>query len=310
MAKINLLVSESDLNSFCSDWIVDIIGDHFNLIYHEHNYNHSAADTVCITNFFNPGATWYQPYAEKGYKLIVDHFWDNDISKTSEITDRLILRNKNWLWYNESLWYRHLGYHRYVPNKKHTHSFLMLMHLKRKHRDQIYAKLENLLDRALYSYVKQGIAIDDDVDYSQGDWQRYFNPNWYDATEFSVVVETFTTYPTFVSEKIFKPLAHQHPFVVWGSKETLKYLQDQGFETFGHQIDESYDIIDDDNLRLEKVVSEIERLTKQFNDKKYIFQDMLTKQKLVHNHQRFFDKELIKQKIKDEIIDEILNFIE
>jgi hypothetical protein len=184
------------------------------------------------------------------------------------------------------------------------------MHLKRKHRDQIYAKLENLLDRALYSYVKQGITIDDDIDYSQGDWQRYFNPNWYDATEFSVVVETFTTYPTFVSEKIFKPLAHQHPFVVWGSKETLKYLQDQGFETFGHQIDESYDIIDDDNLRLEKVVSEIERLTKQFNDKKYIFEDMLTKQKLAHNHQRFFNKELIKQKIKDEIIDEILNFIE
>jgi len=27
MAKINLLVSESDLNSFCSDWIVDIIGN-------------------------------------------------------------------------------------------------------------------------------------------------------------------------------------------------------------------------------------------------------------------------------------------
>jgi hypothetical protein len=310
MAKINLLVSEFDLNSFCSDWIVDIISDHFNLIYHEHNCNHSAADTVCITNFFNPGATWYQPYVDKGYKLIVDHFWDNDISKTSEITDRLILRNKNWLWYNESLWYQYLGYHRYVPNKKHTHSFLMLMHLKRKHRDQIYAKLENLLDRALYSYVKQGITIDDDIDYSQGDWQRYFNPNWYDATEFSVVVETFTTYPTFVSEKIFKPLAHQHPFVVWGSKETLKYLQDQGFETFGHQIDECYDIIDDDNLRLEKVVSEIERLTKQFNDKKYIFEDMLTKQKLAHNHQRFFNKELIKQKIKDEIIDEILNFIE
>jgi hypothetical protein len=162
----------------------------------------------------------------------------------------------------------------------------------------------------MYSYVQNGIKIKDDVDYANGDWQRYFNPNWYDATEFSVVVETFVTSPPFISEKIFKPIAYQHPFIVWGSKDTLKYLHEQGFETFDHLIDESYDLIENENLRLDKIVSEITRLTNEFENKNYIFEDTLTKQKLAYNHARFFDKDLVKQKIKSEIIDEILNYLE
>jgi hypothetical protein len=308
--KINLLVSNNDLNSFCSDWFVDIISDYCNIIYEHETVNHSPSDTVCVTDFFNTNATWYVPYVNKGYKLVVDCFWDNDISKTSEVTDRLSVRNKNWIWYNESLWYRHLKYHKYVPNRNHAKAFLMLMHLKRSHRDQIYLRLQNSLKNAMYSYVQNGIKIKDDVDYANGDWQRYFNPNWYDATEFSVVVETFVTSPPFISEKIFKPIAYQHPFIVWGSKDTLKYLHEQGFETFDHLIDESYDLIENENLRLDKIVSEITRLTNEFENKNYIFEDTLTKQKLAYNHARFFDKDLVKQKIKSEIIDEILNYLE
>jgi hypothetical protein len=305
MAKINLLVSESDLNSFCSKWFSDTIKPYFNVIYHEHNLSHTSSDTVCITNFLNTSANWYHQYIDKGYKLIVDHFWDSAITETSAITDRLTIRNKNWLWYNESLWYRHLGYHNYIPEKKYTNSFLMLMHLRRKHRDLIYTELFDVLDSALYSYVARGITIDKDLDHAHGDWQRYFNPLWYNATNFSVVVESTIDSPTWISEKTFKPIAYWHPFIVWGSTGTLKYLIDQEFETFEHIIDESYDNIEDNHTRLSLIVDQVRYLAKNIN-----FDDKITKQKIKHNHQRFFDNELVQQKINNEIVKELLDFIE
>lgn len=310
MPKINLLVSESDLNSFCSTWFSKALAQHFNLIYDEHGGNHSAANTVCVTNFLNTRAEWYKKYLDQGYKLIVDHFWDSNITETSVITDRLTIRNKNWLWYNESLWYRHLGYHNYTPNRTHTHSFLMLMHLQRKHRDQIYQALEGTLDSALYSYVAKGITIADDIDYAKGDWQRYLNPDWYDSTDFSVVVETLTSSPTWVSEKIFKPIAYYHPFVVWGSCGTLQYLKDQGFETFDHVLDESYDQIQNPTERLQHIVTIIKNLTQRFNYGVKNFEDKITKEKLLHNHNRFFDEKLVQEKINNEIVKEMLDFIE
>jgi hypothetical protein len=310
MNKINLLVSESDLNSFCSTWFSASIRDHFNLIYHEHNHVHSAADTVCVTNFLNTDATWYRPYLDRGYKLIVDHFWDSNITEVSTVTDRLTIRNKNWLWYNESLWYRHLGYHNYIPNKQYKHAFLMLMHLKRNHRDQILHALKNELDSALYSYVAEGITLDNDLSYAHGDWQRYFNPTWYDTTEFSVVVESMTSSPTWVSEKTFKPIAYQHPFIIWGSAGTLQYLKEQGFETFDHVINESYDNCTVPYKRLHHVVDIIKILTEKFNNGIRSFDDSVTKEKLKHNHQRFFDQTLVQQRINDEIVRELLDFIE
>lgn len=310
MAKINLLVSETDLNGFCSKWFSTALKNHFNVIYHEHNHSHTAADTVCVTNFLNTQATWYQPYVDQGYRLIVDHFMDSDITETSVITDRLTIRNKNWLWYNESLWYRHLGYHTYVPKKQRKHSFLMLMHLQRKHRDQIYDALADVLDSALHSYVARGVNIDNDIQYQHGDWQRYFNPDWYDTTDFSVVVETMTNSPTWVSEKIFKPIAYHHPFVVWGSTGTLQYVRDQGFETFDHAVDESYDSIENTADRLKHIVDIVRNLTQRFNYGIENFSDPITKAKLIHNNQRFFNQQLVQHKINNEIVKEILDFVE
>lgn len=305
MSKINLLASESDLNSFCSTWFSDALSEHFNLIYNEHNHSHSPTDTVCVTNFLNTDATWYKQYTNRGYKLIVDHFWDSDITETSVITDKLTIRNKNWLWYNESLWYRHLGYHNYTPNKNYTNTFLMLMHLKKKHRDQIVLALCDVLDRAIYSYVERGVVLSEDIDYAHGNWQRHFNPVWYNATKFSVVVETTINSPTWISEKIFKPIAFQHPFVVWGSAGTLTYLREQGFQTFGHVIDESYDNINNANDRLDKIVNEIKRLVSNID-----FNDKLSQEILLYNRERFFDQSLVQEKINNEIVKEILDFIE
>lgn len=48
----------------------------------------------------------------------------------------------------------------------------------------------------------------------------------------------------FLSEKLFKPIACSHPFVVLGNKHTLRELKKLGFYTYDCLIDESYDELD------------------------------------------------------------------
>jgi hypothetical protein len=182
----------------------------------------------------------------------------------------------------------------------------MLMHLKKPHRDHIIDKLSGVLDRALYSYVGAGITIPGDASSNDGNWQRYLNPAWYDSTAFSVVVETKISQPTFISEKIFKPVAYHHPFVVWGSAHSLQYLREQGFETFGHVIDESYDNELDNKKRLQMVGNITCNLSADYAT---IFNDKLTKEILEHNHNRFFAKD-IEQRFEQEIVGDILKFIQ
>lgn len=310
MSKINLLVSNTDNNSFCSEWFSSALAESFNLIYYEDGVPHSKTDTVCVTNFFNKN-NWYKPLVDSGYKLIIDHFWDSNIFEVSDATDNVLtVRNKNWLWYNESLWYAHLRYDQYRPNKNYSKTFLMLMRLKRPHRDTILNRVDSLLDSALYSYLGNNIQIDGDLNSDHGDFQRYFNPDWYNSTSFSLVVESNLKQQTFVSEKTFKPIAYYHPMVIWGSPGLLDYLHKEQFETFDHIIDESYDTIKSDTDRLDKVVDIVTDLTQQFKNNNHLFDDAITKEKLQYNHNRFFNKQLVQQKINDEIISTILNFIE
>lgn len=45
----------------------------------------------------------------------------------------------------------------------------------------------------------------------------------------------------FLSEKIFKPIACNHPFIIAGNRGSLKKLRELGYKTFDGFIDESYD---------------------------------------------------------------------
>lgn len=56
-----------------------------------------------------------------------------------------------------------------------------------------------------------------------------------------------------LTEKIFKPICLQMPFVLISNAGSLEYLQSYGFQTFGNFWDESYDQEIDDLFRLEKI---------------------------------------------------------
>jgi len=88
------------------------------------------------------------------------------------------------------------------------------------------------------------------------------NEYYYDSY-FSVVNET--TYHEgvpFLSEKIFKTIALGHPFILVSVPHSLQYLKQLGYKTYSEIINEDYDTIEDNGLRMLAIVDEIERLTK------------------------------------------------
>jgi predicted CopG family antitoxin len=89
----------------------------------------------------------------------------------------------------------------------------------------------------------------------------------YSESLVSVVTETnfFTGFGfeigRFLSEKTFKPIAKCHPFIIASVPRMLDKLRELGYKSFSPYIDESYDLETNDNLRLLKIVKELERIS-------------------------------------------------
>ena len=80
--------------------------------------------------------------------------------------------------------------------------------------------------------------------------------NFQEAQDSLVYVPTETVYfgrRTHVTEKTFKAIALEMPFVMVAPAGSLAYLREYGFKTFGDIFDESYDLETDDIRRIERV---------------------------------------------------------
>ena len=76
----------------------------------------------------------------------------------------------------------------------------------------------------------------------------------YKSSYISLVTETFFYEDDYIiTEKVYKPIIHYHPFIVLGSPYTLKHMRSIGFKTFGDFWDESYDEEENNDKRFEKV---------------------------------------------------------
>lgn len=78
-------------------------------------------------------------------------------------------------------------------------------------------------------------------------------PEHYDESYFHLVFETFydaeQSQGAFLSEKIFKPIRHAQPFMIFGTPFSLQTLKKLGYRTFDHVIDNSYDLEIDNTQR-------------------------------------------------------------
>jgi hypothetical protein len=307
--KINLVLSKSNWTSFHQDAFTNTISEYFNIVYVEDQIPNKQ-NSILVSNLTQD--RWYQDLHQQGYKLLIDLMWGGN---EFDIPDAFLLKNPNWFWYHESLLYQRKGYDQYIPNRSYSKKALMPMGIQKESYDQLFDSVSDLVDDFVYSYVgRLGKRLPNDAPDNfwtnspsqlTGFNQRYFNPEWYNQTYYSLVAETTVCnlFPLHPTEKTFKPIAFRHPYIVWGQQGILNHLHNIGFETYENLFEESYDLDPDRSSRLHKVVNNVRSF-------KYDVFDDLTNQKTKHNHQLFFNLDLIRARIKKEIVEPILDFFE
>lgn len=114
---------------------------------------------------------------------------------------------------------------------------------------------------------------------------------YHDNSYFSVITETLFykdfAEGLFISEKTYRPIAMQHPFIVLGPAGLIAELKKWGYKTFEPFINESYDSIIDNDLRFNAVIAEIERLC-LFTDNEWLEWQSHIKNIVEFNKQHFF----------------------
>ena len=289
------LVYESP-GSLNSQWIQPIVEQYFAVEPYRDD-QHYDQHTLLVQN--QPAITPAgQRIQDQGGTIVFDNLWEQPCSWTGGYR----LEHANWFWYNESLHYQHLGYNQYEPVRSYDYLALIPMRRIHPHRDWLLQALEPWLDQCVWSYLERGRSLPNDTDTSDFKGQRYLNPEWYNSTCFSIVAEsTVSAGEIFITEKTFKPIAFQHPFVVWAQAGVLKRLQDLGFETFENLFDQAYDSEPNNRRRLALLVDAV-------NDFKQMEYSKETVQKLQHNHNHFFNN-TIAQRVQKEIVEPLTALI-
>ena len=93
----------------------------------------------------------------------------------------------------------------------------------------------------------------------------YLDPAPYVDTYFSLITETVCAESvySFRTEKMAKPLAMGHPFIVASTPGFYRNLHNLGFHTFSHIIDESFDSIENAQQRMDRVIDVVHDLCQQ-----------------------------------------------
>lgn len=125
---------------------------------------------------------------------------------------------------------------------------------------------------------------------------------WEDQQNFQIqiVAETlFEEQKIFLTEKVFKPIVMEQPFILFAPPLSLQYMRDYGFETFSDIWDESYDQIVDHNERYHaiiKLINNINSLNKED------FDNLLTKaDAIVHHNKKHFYSEKFEEILLNEL---------
>jgi hypothetical protein len=257
-----------------------------------------------------------------GYKIVIERLHEPGFGEGYTFTNNVLtiaagsVGDQNihvplFFWYNlYKPWVssrENINYKKLIRKNNFDKKFLMLMKNSKKFRNQIHNKFSDLLDDSYYSYYSHGIKIVGDkkpnVNVTLHGWDNYINIEWYNSTQFSVVVETdmSSSKNVFLTEKTMKPLALKHPFITLGDMGSLSLLKSAGFETFENIFDESYDSMPNYLDRIDNVYNQV----KNYNQLGY---SKLTEDKIEHNYNLFHDDAEVARRFKQDIINPILEF--
>jgi hypothetical protein len=120
----------------------------------------------------------------------------------------------------------------------------------------------------LEDYMKDFLAAGpykcDELNATEHNSHWMFVPKHYNDSYCHLVLETFFdadgSNGCFVSEKVFKPIRHGQPFVVFGTPYTLATLRRLGYRTYDYAIDNSYDSIEDNTERFKAAINTVQQI--------------------------------------------------
>ncbi|MBC8296936.1 MAG: hypothetical protein H8E55_14225 [Pelagibacterales bacterium] len=145
---------------------------------------------------------------------------------------------------------------------------------------QIYSKIPIMLD-----------MTNEEINHSGNDWSLPYE--YVQDAYFSVVTESYNssqddTRSLHITEKSYKSFVNLQPFIILGDKHNLKYLRNQGYQTFPEFFDESYDEIDDGLERLFFCIEQIDILCqKPLEEVRELYQSVW--KKLENNRHKFLN---------------------
>jgi hypothetical protein len=300
MSKITIVMLPEYVSAFIMKHLRPVFSQWFDFVPYDANKTYNR-DCVFVTHHDKDQILAEQLW-QQGFKVAVEELWEYPRLHPRYYT----INCAKWFWFNEAFWYMSLGYERYYPTRNFKKLALMPIGRRRPFRDQLVEQLGPMLDLFVWSYHDRMLPNDLPLEQREpGDriaWQRHFNPEWYDSTSFSLVVETQVTGADFVTEKTWKPIAYMHPFMVLGPSGTLKNLRAWGFETYDNLFDESYDTVDFDKGKLDIIINNV----KNFQPSTY---DDETRDRVAFNKNRFFSTHIIRAQIKKDIVDPLQEFI-
>ena len=167
-----------------------------------------------------------------------------------------------------------------INTAKRTKHAMCLNHFSKLHRTRIVNLINNTCDKTkfYFSYISNNIKLehDENLHLSNIDkWQDTPPESIINDCYVNIVTETFffkdrlfspfedgstiTTTP-FITEKTFKCAYYYQPMLIAGMQGSLKVFKELGFESFPEFFDESYDDIENDESRLNKINKEIFKL--------------------------------------------------
>ena len=298
--------------------------------------------------YFITHLPFYLSLQDKGFQVVVWHFPEYYPEHHPDIYGKLpIFYVENWFWFSEV--FRHINgwatfrdnngivFHKFNYPRVANRNKLALVPIGRlrPHRIRFKNKIKPFLPNIIYSCVEEGIFLPRNVDFentfnpysyrANTINDRYFNPDWYNNTYFSLVSETCVSkqrfkynknnydHALFITEKTFKPIMYRHPFMIYGQPHLLNHLRSIGFETFENLFDESYDQIADNEKRLDKIIENVVELEKTVYKNKKISiypYDKLTEEKIQHNWNHFFNNQIVEQRLITDIIEPFLEMCE
>lgn len=232
----------------------------------------------------------------QGFKFIKASAWEcNETIEDQQLWPKIDIEHVRWTggvsWFWFYMYRKYIGTNIVIDHNTKTHDFLFLNKTRKTHRSNLIKKFKtDFFKQSLFSNwpdIKLPQQFERTYPYPLRGKDQDIVKKQYEASKFSLLSESSVNNDeVFITERLWKSIIAQHPFVVHGNHLYLQKLRELGFKTFGNYFDESYDLESDQDKRIAKIVKTCEYL-KECNWKDLYLQTQGLRK---HNYDLFFDK--------------------